>query len=127
MSAADNFLSLFDEQGRYRNGDGEVGVIFLTQSGTQYPGKLRFKSGLLVSAEMDGASPWGYPDESPLDSLKFLLHFHGEKPRAVFVEQGRVVHNFSQIIPMIRQALEAEGVHRWPYVRLRIATECKTA
>ena len=94
MSAADNFLSLFDEQGRYKNGDGEVGVIFLTQSGTQYPGKLRFKSGLLVSAEMDGASPWGYPDESPLDGLKFLLHFQGEKPRAVFVEQGRVVHNF---------------------------------
>ena len=43
---------------------------------------------------MDGASPWGYPDESPLDGLKFLLHFQGEKPRAVFVEQGRVVHNF---------------------------------
>ena len=48
MSAADNFLSLFDEQGRYKNGDGEVGVIFLTRSGTQYPGKLRFKSGLFV-------------------------------------------------------------------------------
>jgi len=94
MSAADNFLSLFDEQGHYKNGDGEGGVIFLTQSGTQYPGKLRFKGGLSVSAEMDGASPWGYPDESPLDGLRFLLHFQGEKPRAVFVEQGRVVHSF---------------------------------
>jgi hypothetical protein len=94
MSAADSFLSLFDEQGRYKNGDGEVGVIFLTKSGAQYTGKLRFKSGLLVSAEMDGTSPWGYPDESPLDGLNFLLHFQGEKPRAVFVEQGRVMHNF---------------------------------
>jgi hypothetical protein len=94
MSAADDFLSLLDEQGRYKNGDGEVGVIFLTRSGTEYPGKLRFKSGLLVSAEMDGASPWGYPDESPLDGLKFLLHFEGEKTRAVLIEQGRVVHNF---------------------------------
>ncbi len=94
MSTADDFLSLFDEQGRYKNGDGQVGIIFLTRSGTEYPGKLRFKSGLLVSAEMDGASAWGYPDESPLDGLKFLLHFQGEKPRAVFVEQGRVVHNF---------------------------------
>jgi hypothetical protein len=92
MSAADSFLSLFDEQGRYKNG--EVGVVFLTQSGTQYAGKLRFKSGLLVSAEMDSASPWGYPDGSPLHGLKFLLHFQGEQPRAVFVEQGRVVHNF---------------------------------
>jgi hypothetical protein len=43
---------------------------------------------------MDGASQWGYPDESPLDGPKFLLQFQGEKPRAVFVEQGRVVHSF---------------------------------
>jgi hypothetical protein len=48
MSAADNFLSLFDEQGRYTSGDGDVGVIFLTKSGTEYPGKLQFKSGLLA-------------------------------------------------------------------------------
>jgi hypothetical protein len=94
MSTADIFLSLFDEQGRYKNGDGEVAVIFLTRSGTQYPGRLRFKSGLLVSAEMDGASSWAYPDESPLDGLNFLLHFQGEKPRAVLVELGRVVQSF---------------------------------
>ena len=43
---------------------------------------------------MDGASPWGYPDESPLDGLNFLLRFQGETPRTVFVEQGRVVYNF---------------------------------
>jgi hypothetical protein len=94
MSAAESFLRLFDEQGRYKSGDGEVGVNFQLRSGTEYSGKLRFKSGLLVSAEMNGAGSWGYPDESPLDGLKFLLHFQGEKPRAVFVEQGRVVHNF---------------------------------
>ena len=35
MSAADSFLSLFDEQGRYRNGDGEVAVVFLTKSGAK--------------------------------------------------------------------------------------------
>ncbi len=93
MSAADSFLSLFDEQGRCKRGDGEIGVIFLTQSGTQYPGKLRFKSGLVVSAEMDGFSSWCYPDGSPLQGLKFLLHFQGEKRRAVFVDQGRIVHN----------------------------------
>jgi hypothetical protein len=60
MSAADDFLSLFDEQGQYKNGDGELGVDFLTQSGSQYPGKFRFKSGLLVSAEMEGAQS-GWP------------------------------------------------------------------
>ena len=50
MAAAENFLSLFDEQGGYKNGDGEIEVIFLTRSGTEFPGKLRFKRGLLVGA-----------------------------------------------------------------------------
>lgn len=94
MSAAEKFLSLFDEEGRYKNGNGDVGVIFLTQGGTQFPGKLRFKRGLLVSAEMDGAGPWAYPHERPLDGLKFLLHFQGEKAHAVFVKDGLVVHHF---------------------------------
>ena len=96
MSAADIFLSLFDEQGRYKKGGGEIGVIFLTQSGTQYPGRFKFKNGLMVSAEMDGTSSWSYPDQSPLDGLRFLLHFEGEKPRAVFVEHGQVTHNFEE-------------------------------
>ncbi len=94
MAAVDDFLSLFDEQGLYKNGDGAVPVDFLTRSGAKYPGKLRFKNGHLVSAEMDGADPWRYPNESPLEAMKFLLHFQGEKPRAVFVQQGRVIHNF---------------------------------
>ena len=33
----------------------------------------------------------------------------------------------SQIIPVIREALAAEGVRRWPYVRLRTAMEYQTA
>jgi hypothetical protein len=127
MSAADNFLSLFDEQGRYKNGDGEVGVIFLTQSGAQYPGKLQFKSGLLVSAEMIGASPWGYPDESPLDGLKFLLHFQGEKPRAVFVEQGRVVHHFEVQDQASKESFLANfRVARNLFVHSRAETESPT-
>jgi len=86
MSASHDFLSFFDEQGRYQNGDGEIGVVFLTKSGAQYPGRLRFKSGLLVSAAMDGTSPWGYPDQSPLAGLKFLLHFQEVSPNgAVFL------------------------------------------
>ena len=127
MSAADNFLSLFDEQGRYRNGEGEVTVTFLTRSGTQYSGKLRFKSGLLVSTEMNGASPWGYPDESPLDGLKFLLHFQGEKPRAVFIEQGRVVHNFEvQDTASKERFLANFRVARNLFVHSRAETESPT-
>ena len=96
MSATDDFLNFFDEQGAYKNGDGEMDVVFLTASGAKYPGKLRFKSGLLVSAKMDGGSPWSCADESPLDDLKFLLHFQGDKPRAVFIKKGRIVHNFDR-------------------------------
>jgi len=94
MTKSDDFLSQFDDDGRYKNGDGEVEVVYLTNSGSRYPGRLRFKNGQLVVAEMDGATSWRYPDESPLDGLKFLLYFQEEKPRAVFVERGRVVHNF---------------------------------
>jgi hypothetical protein len=94
MATADEFRSLFDDRGGYKNGDGEVEVTLLTTSGGRYPGKLRFKNGLLVSAAMNGASSWGYPDETPLDGLKFLLHFDGAKPQAVFVDQGRLVASF---------------------------------
>jgi hypothetical protein len=49
----------------------------------------------------------------------------------VFAEEGAPRSEFgrfaSQIIPKIRQALSTEGVNRWPYVRLRTATEHKTA
>ncbi len=76
-----------------------------------------------VGTSLFGATAWVYPDESPLDGLKFLLQFEGEKPRAVFVEQGFV----AQIIPMIRQALAAEGVRRWPYGRLRTAMKYQAA
>ena len=39
------FLSLFDEQGRYKSGGGEVGVVFLTKSGTQYQGSSDSRAG----------------------------------------------------------------------------------
>ena len=45
----------------------------------------------------------------------------GNVPRS---DHGRFV---SQIIPRIRDALAAEGVNRWPYIRLRTAPEYKTA
>jgi hypothetical protein len=32
-----------------------------------------------------------------------------------------------QIVPTIRQALAAEGVNRWPYIRMRTAADYKTA
>ncbi len=94
MSDAGIFRSLFDDQGKFKKGDGEVAVTFLTASGAQYPGKLRFKDGLVVSATMEGGGSWGYPDESAIHGVKFLLYFEGEKPLAVFVEHGLVAHVF---------------------------------
>lgn len=93
-ASSDKFISLFDDQGRYQSRDGEEPVVFLTKSGVQYPGRLRFKSGLLVRVEMGGASHWENPDASPIDGLRLPLHFSGERPRALVVEEGRMVHNF---------------------------------
>ena len=65
----------------------------------------------------------------------FELGSSEEGDAAVWVNvfaEGNVARNDygrfgSQIISKIRQALAAEGVRRWPYVRLRTATEYQTA
>ena len=53
MSTADDFRAKFDAEGRFRDRDGEVPVVFATRSGGRFPGKLRFKNGLCVRAEME--------------------------------------------------------------------------
>jgi hypothetical protein len=52
MSASETFRSLFDEAGHYRAGEGEVPVTFATLGGSRYPGKLYFRGGLCIRAEM---------------------------------------------------------------------------
>ena len=91
MSATDEFLNLFEAEGRFRAGDGTVNVVFLTNSGRRYSGRLEFKDGLCVSADMEGSSPWVYPDRSPLSGLRFLLSFdHGES-LVIVIHEGQVL------------------------------------
>ncbi len=90
MSAADVFRSKFDEDGRYRDGNGELAVVFATQGGGRFSGKLRFKDGLCVRAEIERGGNWGLPDDSPLHGVRFLLEF-GDALCGVAVEKGRVI------------------------------------
>src|SRR5258708_36481565 len=92
MLKVEEFNSQFDRGGRYTGGDGEIDVVFRTTGNGKFPGKLRFTNGLLVRAEMDGASPWAYPDNSPLNDLRIVLDFENEKAHGVFVDHGRVLH-----------------------------------
>src|SRR3954454_17658475 len=40
---------------------------------------------------MEGGGDWSYPDHSPLNEIRFLLQFDGDKPLAAAVEQGRLL------------------------------------
>lgn len=91
MSATDEFLNLFDSQGRFRAGGGAVNVAFLTNTGRRYPGRLEFEGGLCVSADMEGSAPWVYPDRSPLSGLRFNLSFDHSEPLTIVVHEGRVL------------------------------------
>ncbi len=91
MSQADEFLNLFDAEGRFRDRDGAVDVVFLTNTGRRYPGRLEFKDGLCVSADMEGSPPWVYPDGSPLSGLRLLLSFDQAEPLAVVIHEGRLL------------------------------------
>src|SRR4051794_18427228 len=79
--------------GASEEGDGALDVVFVTSGGKRYPGILHFSSGLCNRVEMQGSSPWEYPDRSSLNEIRFLLHFEGEPPLAVYVDQGRIVHH----------------------------------
>jgi len=86
-----DFLSRFDAGGRFRDGDGVLEVTILTSQGGRYPGRMTFRSGLCIAAEMKGYSLWSYPDRSPLNGLRLLLYFDREEPLVVLVDQGRVL------------------------------------
>lgn len=91
MSNSSEFLGNFDSGGRFREGDGSVQVVFLTNHGAKIPGHLVFKSGFCVSAEMVGTTSWSYPDGSPLNGVRLLLHFAGEDPLVIFIHRGRIL------------------------------------
>ncbi len=90
MPAADDFRNQFDEAGRYRSGDGVSNVVFATMGGSRFPGRLHFKNGLCVRAELERGGDWGLPDESPLSGARFLLHVGEDKPQGIAIYEGRV-------------------------------------
>jgi hypothetical protein len=91
MSAADDFKSRFDEEGRFRDGDGRLSVAFAMRGGGRFPGTLHFRNGLCVRAEMEGGGDWANPDNSPIDRTRFLLDFGDARLHAATIDEGRVV------------------------------------
>jgi hypothetical protein len=90
MSAADDFRNQFDEEGRYRNRDGTLNVVFAMGGGGRYPAKLHFSDGLCVRAEMVRGDDWANLDNSPLNGIYSLLDFGDEKLKGIEIHQGRV-------------------------------------
>ncbi|HEY7426358.1 MAG TPA: hypothetical protein VH682_19150 [Gemmataceae bacterium] len=91
MSIPEDFQSQFDADGRFLGKNGELAVIFATRGGARFPGKLYFKDGLCIRAEMERGGDWGLPDESPLDGVRFFLSFSTDRLYGVVVDHGRVV------------------------------------
>jgi len=95
MAASFELMNRFDKTGLFRDGDGAVDVVFRTKDAKRYPGTIEFANGLCVRARMDRGGDWSYPDNSPLDEVRFLLDFDDERPREIRIDQGRVVHRDS--------------------------------
>jgi hypothetical protein len=91
MATATDFFSQLDEEGRFRDREGVLDVVFATRGGGRYPGKLQFRDGLCVRAEMEGGGDWGHPDHSPLDGIKFLLNLGDGILQGIAINQGRIV------------------------------------
>ncbi len=91
MSTAEDFQGQFDADGRFLGKNGELAVIFATRGGARFPGKLYFKDGLCIRAEMERGGDWVLPDESPLEGVRFFLNFGNDRLYAVVVEHGRVI------------------------------------
>jgi hypothetical protein len=91
MSAVDDFKAKFDSEGRLRDQNGSLAVVFATKGGGRFPGKLHFSDGLCVRAEMEGGGDWVNPDKSPIHGIRFLLDFGGETLHGVAIDQGHLV------------------------------------
>lgn len=92
MSAVDEFKAKFDPEGRLRDQNGSLAVIFATKGGGRFPGKLDFSNGLCVRAEMEGGGDWANPDNSPIHGIRFLLDFGGDALHEVAIDRGHLIH-----------------------------------
>jgi hypothetical protein len=107
MSAVDDFRSKFDEEGRFRSSDGTLNVVFATKGGSRFPGKLHFRSGLCVRAEMEGGGDWSHPDNSPIHGIRFLLDFGDEGLHGATIDQGRVIQLDEAKSPLAKRDFQA--------------------
>ena len=84
-----DFWNEFDDQGRYRQSEGALDVVFATRGGGRFPGKFHFDKGLCVKAGMAVGGDWARDDGSPLHGVKFLLSF-ADNLHGLAIDQGRV-------------------------------------
>jgi hypothetical protein len=91
MSAVDDFRAKFDSEGRLRDQNGSLAVVFATKGGGRFPGKLHFSNGLCIRAEMEGGADWVNTDDSPIHGIRFLLDFAGEPLHGVAIVQGHLI------------------------------------
>jgi hypothetical protein len=100
MTYADKFMDQFDEDGRFTKKDGVVSVVF-HGTNQRFPGELHFTNGLCVRATMEAGGDWGYPDNTPLAKVHFLLDFDGEPAHGILVDDGRVVAHYDKGRPKL--------------------------
>jgi hypothetical protein len=91
MGTATEFLCRLDEEGRLRDREGSLDVVFATRGGGRFPGTLHFQDGLCVRAGMNVGGDWENADGTPLDGLKFLLHFDDGSVQGIAIDQGHII------------------------------------
>jgi len=91
MSTLTRLESLIDAERVDPTFNGSVDIVFTTIGGMRFPGRLDFRDGLCVRAEMTKVGDWKQPDGSPLDRLQFLLDLGDEGRRAIAIQDGRLV------------------------------------
>lgn len=124
MASVTDFLNQFDEEGRYSALDGVLDVVFATRGDGRYPGKLHFSNGLCVRAEMEGGGDWAYPDNSPLNGIRFLLDFGDTSVHGIAIDQGRIVHlDEAQRQPTKREFLINFGIARNLFAHPRVTAD----
>lgn len=96
MTEFDSFVAQFDGEGVFKAGDGTIGVVF-EKSAKKFPGKVVFKGGSCTKLEMENGGIWAYPDEAPLDGVRFSLDLDNRTVEFL-VNQGRISPTNSAII-----------------------------
>ncbi len=120
MSARIDFEKEFDENGRFRAGEGEVNVVFASKGGLRFKGQLFFKGGVCVRASMDMGGDWGTPGDTPLHGIHFLFDLGEEFPAEFATDQGRLI----PVNTLKRRFTKREFLHNFRVARNLYAHSC---